>query len=504
MKKTVSVSINNIQFYLTEQAFACLQQYLDSIKSVLDPEYAEETLQDIEFRIAELLQQELHGREVADDKDILKIKKILGSPSDFDTDTANQAEESDTGMVIKKLLRDPEGGIIAGVASGLAHYFSIDVLIVRLLFIVFGFISGTGLIVYLILWLIVPKANSSLDRLKMRGEKITVKKIEEQIRNELKSSDFSVRKISSTKAGKILNDIINLVAQIIRSLIRLGLKLFSILILIIVGILIFALLSVIFSFLSSNNAHISINHFEFNANNLSDVISFYFGSVGTFYWLISFLLLFLVSVGLLFFFVFRSIAKSTFSTYKKYYIFILFSLLLSSAVVTGFIINRVKEYSESSSLVIFSSQINVYEQDTIFILPVLEDEAYKSKFQFGRDSLYLSDVEIHLTKGDAKPIVFIRAEAKGTTKNSAFLRAKNIEYPFQINERFLKLSRYLIVPVTDSYGAQKVSIHLSVPENTVLFLSDVFNYSVNSAIKYKRNSIETGYYKISTDGFERL
>lgn len=74
----------------------------------------------------------------------------------------------------RKLFRDTQAGSVGGVAAGLAHYLRVDVTLVRVAFVVLLLGFGTGFLLYLVLWLVVPEARTLTDRLEMRGEDVTL------------------------------------------------------------------------------------------------------------------------------------------------------------------------------------------------------------------------------------------------------------------------------------------------------------------------------------------
>lgn len=86
---------------------------------------------------------------------------------------------------IKKMFRDPDHKVLGGVASGIAAYFGVDMIIIRLLFFISIFFAGSGLILYLILWLILPEAKTLTDKMEMQGEPVTLSNIEQNIRKSL-------------------------------------------------------------------------------------------------------------------------------------------------------------------------------------------------------------------------------------------------------------------------------------------------------------------------------
>ena len=90
---------------------------------------------------------------------------------------------------VRKLYRNKEGRVIAGVASGISAYFGIDKLIIRLLLLVSIFLGGFGIIFYFVLWIITPEAVSITEKMKMEGEPITLSNIETNFKNRLKVAE---------------------------------------------------------------------------------------------------------------------------------------------------------------------------------------------------------------------------------------------------------------------------------------------------------------------------
>jgi len=144
-----------------------------------------EVVEEVELRMAELLTERgVHGDKVVLAADVAYLKSQLGEPGDFDDETGTETTEAPTESeetAGKKLFRDTEHGMIAVVAAGLASYLNIDVIIVRLLFIALTFFGGSGVLLYVILWLLVPEAKTSSERLQMKGLAVNVENIKEVI-----------------------------------------------------------------------------------------------------------------------------------------------------------------------------------------------------------------------------------------------------------------------------------------------------------------------------------
>lgn len=168
MKKTLNINIGSRVFNIDEDAYDLLSRYLESIKKYFQKiNIEDDVFQDIENRISEKFNSILKNKESLNIDDINNIIKEMGTLddfkeayNDFDTnDFSNQNNESKTTGKRKKIYRNTSDKVIAGVASGLANYFSVDPIIFRLIFIVSLF-TGFGLIAYIIFWIGIP-ANDS-------------------------------------------------------------------------------------------------------------------------------------------------------------------------------------------------------------------------------------------------------------------------------------------------------------------------------------------------------
>ncbi len=121
--------------------------------------------------------------------DVDTVIHEMGSPVEFSEDEHNGESEQlepvqkEAGTEPKKrLYRDLDDAVIAGVASGLARYFDIDPVIVRLIFVVAALFNGLGILVYIVLWLVVPIAETTADKYAMRGERVTLRDISERVK----------------------------------------------------------------------------------------------------------------------------------------------------------------------------------------------------------------------------------------------------------------------------------------------------------------------------------
>ena len=136
--------------------------------------------------IAELFQQKLNTKkQVITLQDVEEIISIMGHPSDFDHDSEEEAAAPRMHKSSqRRLYRNPDDRLLGGVCSGLGAYFNIDTVWVRVLFILATWV-GVSILVYIILWVIIPSARTVAEKLEMQGDPVTIANIEKSIREEV-------------------------------------------------------------------------------------------------------------------------------------------------------------------------------------------------------------------------------------------------------------------------------------------------------------------------------
>ena len=133
------------------------------------------------------------AKQVVTLEDVNHVIQIMGRPEAFledDPDTAEWTEQKTPPRnETRRLFRDPDNRVGAGVCSGISHYIGLnDPIWLRLAFVIAAFLSfGTALIIYFILYLIIPEATTTADKLQMRGENVTVSNIEKRVNEELET-----------------------------------------------------------------------------------------------------------------------------------------------------------------------------------------------------------------------------------------------------------------------------------------------------------------------------
>lgn len=223
MKKNFSVNINNKLFNIDEDAYDRLNQYFKYLEtSFSDEAQKDEIIQNFHIRISQMLTE----YTMKDESHIVTIEiveKVLFQLGFTDNDNTKYNFESDKKTKHnKRLYRNPDDRIVGGVCGGLAKYLNIDVIIVRISFVIFTLFFAVGLFAYLIMWMFVPVAKTPVDKLFMEGEEISVDKIKDSLSKEFKNFENNIKdwkkkllvNYNSDDFGDNLSDVLFLVLRI--------------------------------------------------------------------------------------------------------------------------------------------------------------------------------------------------------------------------------------------------------------------------------------------------
>lgn len=174
-----------MSFVIDDDAYARLNTYIEALKRKYSAQAGgEEIISDIEARIAELFAQEIKSaQQVVNLRMVKQAIATLGDEEDLDAGTSFQSaytnDQKRTPMAYKKFYRDPDGMVIGGVCTGLSHYFNLDPVLFRIIFIAL-LLGGVTIILYPLIWIITPLAVTPAQRLEMRGEPITPENLERE------------------------------------------------------------------------------------------------------------------------------------------------------------------------------------------------------------------------------------------------------------------------------------------------------------------------------------
>lgn len=189
MKITVSINLGGHSFNIDEDAYTELKSYLRNLElHFAGEESSSEILSDIETRMAELFRTKLSSyKQVIDIHDVRQAISVLGTPEDISDNDGPSAREKFSSPGYHRMYRDTDNRVIGGVCSGMGAYWDIDPVIIRILFIAFALAGGLGVLVYLILYVVIPEAKTTAQKIEMKGNPVNIHNIKEAVKKEFNS-----------------------------------------------------------------------------------------------------------------------------------------------------------------------------------------------------------------------------------------------------------------------------------------------------------------------------
>lgn len=507
MNKTVNINLGGMFFHIDEDAYQKLSRYFDAIKrSLTNSSGQDEIIKDIEMRIAELLnEKQISEKHVVGLKDVDEVIAVMGQPEDYiieeEPRTFENQNQQSSRIKSKKLYRDSEKGIIGGVASGLSHYFGIDVVWIRIILVLFVFLGfGSGIFAYIILWIVTPEAQTTSEKLEMTGEAVNISNIEKKVREEFENVSEKIKNADYDKYGnqikKGANKVGNSLGNFILSIFQIIAKFIGI-ILIITGLVTLVLLL--------------IGVFTLGTNSFIDFPWQGFIETGNFtdYPIWSFGLLMFFAVGIPFFFLtllgFKLLAPNTKSigSIAKYTLLAIWLIAIVLAISLG--IKQASAFAMDGR-VVQKETLNLTLKDTLLIKFKHNDYFAKdiydrSEFKITTDStnndiIYSNEVRFRIKKSNENySYIQIEKEAKGKSFSEAREKANQIRYQYKIIGNQLIFDNYLLTDLKNKFRNQEVEITLFLTEGT-LFKVD------SSARDYDRS--DDDFFNLDHDSNEPL
>lgn len=504
MNKTTNIHLAKTLYSLDETAYKKLKSYLDQLALLFNKtDGAKDILEDIEARIAELFtERKVNERYVISVEDVEEVILILGKPEDLIDDENDERKEGSTEP--KKLFRDPDDRFLGGVAGGLGHYFGIDSVWIRLIFLILFFSSVGGVSpVYVLLWILIPEAKTTADKLKMKGESVNVSNIKKKIKEELDQVSNSVKDIDYDgmedklkKKSKIFLDFILQISKVLIRILRVTLGVFILFIssFTLLGLLIGTIIGSVFS---------TFIPYEMVQLGLSLDIPFML--IGLFTILIigiPFVFLFTLGLRLI------STSKTIMGKTSRIVLLGVWILSLITLIVFGlyetksFAIKGKNSQSESwespaaDTLKIYLNDEKKYtETVTLFNNYTIVTDESGDNFRLDKDIQL--DFEVMDNK---KTVITIDKNAHGWSQKKALENAQNIAYLYEYYDSQLILDPYWISPAEQKINPQDIKINLSVPEGKYIYLdtevASLLAYNIKNDQNYYRKRIAGHLWKM--------
>jgi phage shock protein PspC (stress-responsive transcriptional regulator) len=490
MNKTATVNIGGMVFHIEELAYEKMKKYLEAIRGYFTTsEGRDEIIQDIESRMAEMFSERLGTiRQVVTDEDVEVVINKMGRPEQVagedDDDKAKAKAEgripytSAERSTYRRLYRDPDNKVVGGVCSGFSHYLGTDPIWLRIIFVASIFISfGTTLLVYLILVVIIPKAQTPAEKLEMRGQPVNISTIKKTIDEEVddirsRMNDNSFRSSGSRSA---VSNFFEGLGEIFLAFIKFVGKAFVFIFLLIAFVILIAV------FMGA----ITVAGF----GNFSDIpegaISFLLTSSQRWLVIISAILLVGVPALLLLYTLIKLIFNiKTENRYLNMGAGILTGIGLIFGIYTAANISKEFRVKESARQNIPLAQPS---GNTLY-LDLLEGDPYRDESYYDKDwningddwsidnysddTLFINNVKVDVVRASGTEFELLQiATSRGSDRKMAMTHARRLNYQVVQQDSLLKVSKNYQLTKGDRFRGQKVQMVLKVPVGKSVYFS---------------------------------
>lgn len=523
MNKTVNINLAGVFFHIDEDAYAKLQRYLTAIKRSFEGVNGEEEIiADIEARIAELFSSRIkNDRQVIGMTELDEVITIMGQPEDYMVDddifedtpsgkkkSSTRAERPGSG---KKLYRDVDNAYIGGVSSGLGHYFGIDALWIRLALVLIV-IAGVGfpIFLYFLLWVLVPEAASTADKLSMSGKAVNIDNIQEKVKEGFENVSDAVKNVDYDKYGnkikKGTQGFFEAIGNVIMFFLKVLAKIFGVIFIIAGASTVIALFVGLFT----------AGTFDiFYDGGIEQFDNIVYPS-GAPVWVTSLLVFF--AVGIPFFFLFYLGLKILATNLKSMPLagkLTLLGLWLVSVIGLGVLAIREATEHSFSGKVTTEERLNIVSGDTLklsmrsneaFDLPMGRSNNSVMRENASGERLYVSrNVRLIVRETQDTSAYFkIVREADGSSFTAAKEEAGFITYQFDSTDNNLILDGFFTSERRNRYGDQEVQVILYIPEGAYLYANkNTYSYHRNDS-RYRdilNNGDEEKYLRLESGTF---
>ncbi len=501
MKKNFSVNIGNRLFNIDDDAYDCLNSYLSRLRNYFSTnEGYEEIIADIEMRIAELLDQQIaQGLTVIVLDHIHQVIAGMGEPDQL-SDSEDNSTKSYAGSKLNgKLYRDPVNRQIGGVAAGIAAFFGIDPLWIRLIFVASTLLYGSGPIIYIVLWLILPEAQTTSEKLEMHRQSINIG----TLRDELASAGSGIKKTGSS----LLNSTGNLLRFATEILIRLFRWVFGVFSRI-AGLMMLLLIIVMFAGISLAfliRERMEFGDYTLNSTTMVNAFQWMLPGVAV-SWLafISIALLLIALSGFMIYFGLRLLLKWPPLRWQVITGFVL--MLIAGLLIAG---SAIFQYSRSNkdtdSISVRRSML--LEGDRIH-LAAGSYGFHEYMASLGNDTtlVKINDVlgEISLSLrpvNEDSVIVTLIKSASARLEFPAVQYAGNINYSYSFKDSLMTLNPYFIIPYKDGMHYQELNVIIGIPVNTEVQIDKELSWKISFS-DFLGDREDGGTYLMTNSGLE--
>ena len=505
MNKTIIININGIVFHIEEDAYEVLKNYMTDVKRhFIDSADSLEITTDIENRIAEMFTEILarENKQVIVEQDVHTVITQMGTVEDFASvdEEGNPAPQPSFGAKVnnRRLFRDPDDHLIGGVCSGIANYFEIQAVWIRLAFVLAFICWGTGLLAYIILWIVVPKAITRADRMAMKGEPLDLQGFKKNFEDEIKNVHGRFNDLHHEarpviyKTRDFVGDFFDHLRVFLTGAGRVLVKILGICILLTCVGFIIALIIGVFAYFAYGNTGI-YHIFPFNIINRQYNFPFMAGS---------FLLLALPLLAIILLIIRLIFDRTTLNRATGFTLLMLW--MASLMVVIYYSVQIAAEFRSSGTI---SQTINVTPSaDSVYYLK-MNNVRYLSKDDsamldikhgfmgktivdsdndFDDDDNNISrNISINIEKSDVpQPVLVESFTSRGRNYTDALINTRNISYRFNQTGNNLTFDRHIRITGDNLWRGQELRLTLKIPMNAKLVIDDEADRYLDGANVY--------------------
>jgi phage shock protein PspC (stress-responsive transcriptional regulator) len=501
MKKNFSVNIGGRIFNIDDDAYECLNNYLNRLRHFFAADQgSDEIIADIEMRIAELLEQRKdQGQPIVALKHIEDVIASMGEPDQLSENETAKPTDSHRIKTRGKLYRDPDNRQIGGVAAGIAAWFGIDPVWVRLIFAAFTLFYAVGIIVYAVLWLILPVAQTTSEKLEMQRQSININ----SLRNELASAGSGIQKTGSSllqSAGTIIRFVTEVVARVFSWLFKLIGRLAGLVLLL--GVL---AMYIGLSAVSLVREQLNMGNYQLDTTTVVHGLQWLVPGPDV-RWLayITVMLLLLSVTGLMIYTGLRLLLKWP---PLRWQVLIVFVLLLVAGIITG--TGTLFQYSRSSeqrgslterqSIKMAKSHLHLAsgpEDFQQYFMPLAGDTIP------GNISYALGEINLSIrpVPADSLFVTLIRSGA-AWQETQATDYASRISYRYKLQDTLVTLNPYFMFPHSDGMRYQKLDVIMGIPVNTEVRIDQPICWRANY-MDFVDNQRDAGTFIMTSSGLK--
>lgn len=512
MNKTININLGGIFFHIDEIAFIKLKHYLDAISNSLndDPQGKEEIIKDIEQRISELLSEKIsEERQVINEANIDEVIAVMGQPEDYIYDDELFHDTATYRASHKKLYRDGKDKILGGVSSGLGYYFGIDTAWVRILWIIITLFFGTGILAYIILWIILPEANTTTEELEMTGQPVNIDNIEKKIKSEYTKLEGKVRNADYTKVKSGFQDFLDTIGTILVTLLKIIGKIIGVLLIIIAAA---TLIGLVISLLFWGGSEV------IGFSNDIPSIPFFNESSLIPSWLLFLMSFLAISIPFVFLFILgiNILSKKRKSIGLTGNLSLLGIWILSLIGMAFAGIEYENKYATKASIS-ENYEYDIMPKDTLHINMVGNDKIANRKSLYrssnletvedtlGNEKLFSSYIHVDIRRGSTDQVVVkVLRSTRAFNQKKAKENAALIDYNFTEIDNVLDLDAYFLTAVGLDHNRPKIDVIVYVPEERYVYLDNTtksFLYDVKNKTNIYDADMANHHFLMSSEGF---